>query len=311
LPFFFQKNAWADSPTHGNMLRGFAKLLSNELGYVAQDERIISMDNLSAHKSDPNLSLIRSEFNGIAHFLEPKTTWCSQLIDNNIGRLIRARGHDEPALRFEEDFDWAANPQGSVAASEKRMLCCKWLQAEFDRFNNDPESLAILRKAADQVGLTMDAVAGPNDSKIHPVNFPRDFGASLSPMHADFPKGEVSSVGNAVIGMLDDHSSFEQPEEVVANEKEVQPPKRRTVRSVAQASSDDDVLEDAQEDESSSSEPEGFAEAFVGTLRKRGCLENCSCTFPGEKRERNCLCLRGKKKCSSACECDPVVCGRE
>jgi hypothetical protein len=129
------------------------------------------------------------------------TTDVDQTVDDNVGKTLRNMANKEFSAELEK-FDFDANPDGKIAASEKRKMTARIYNKVIGEFNNDKNKLSMLMSSATRTGLAL-AADHSNLKDTVPVKygasflvisstflfpqrnnrFPPDFGATLLAGH--------------------------------------------------------------------------------------------------------------------------------
>jgi hypothetical protein len=172
----WQENAWNCVSVEKQSLKATWRPFTKS---QPQAEFLMVQDNLSIHRDPQVLEYLKERTRTFTLFLPPNTTNYIQMVDDNIGKAFRELVYNQ-YYKFEEAFDWIANPQGKVPAVQKRKLMIQWISNAAKQWNQNHVELG--KAAATRVGMRM-TLNHEGNTGIIPVRFPKDYAASLVPTH--------------------------------------------------------------------------------------------------------------------------------
>jgi hypothetical protein len=209
IDVYFQAKAWADTPMMvawaGNTMRAAVPGPGKEMA-------LLLCDNLKAHAAEPFLSAARRDCNTLVWFYSANCTDVLQPVDAGYGRDVKREIGVRCAKWLEDDENLQQWEDGSLSASERRVLMTLWAAEAVAAVNASPERL---RRYFEKTGSLMTA-DGSGDAAIQPQGTE---GYSFAGVVADLPelkeeKKEDNAEGDDAEG--DAEGDEEEDEEVEA-----------------------------------------------------------------------------------------------
>ena len=327
---YFQKKAWMDGALLVTITKNeFLPYLRNMwMGdQVDFAESLLVLDN-GPGRTDANFLKALGECKAFLEKLPPNQTGHVQMVDDNVGRILRDLACDF----LEEEVE--AMPRDklmSLTAAMKRDIMVMAASKVYLKWMSSDHHISIGSRAALRTGLAMRI--DNNCDGVVPARFPKGFeltipGASGAPVRsyytqdpippvtiiADIPAtGEVSIQFGDLPPTADLRVNFSATSGATLGIRMKRSP--ATARVEQEVGLFDGWASDEEErvflgsevsaSDSSSDEEGPYARRTV--RRRRWCLVGCDCEKP--LGSRKCSCERtGDHYCSKHCVCDPTLC---
>lgn len=185
----WQDKAWIDTVRELQVVKKMIKpyvtkvrcpsvtLSANPIPQLKEDntraEFFLQHDKAPGHYAFSVLRHCKETLDVLVTLPPPNTTHVIQLIDDNIGRLVRL----DYLKRLDTAVDEAAEAGEKWTAPKKRGLVVKLTAAVVQLWRTDIRKLAMLKAAAVRTGLAMSIVG--DNLGLKPVRFPKDYAQSV------------------------------------------------------------------------------------------------------------------------------------